>query len=63
VTVPAADVELGFKSGEIRVAAHQDRFLISKRPTSVAEYQKCVAAGVCSIASEQANCALERRSA
>ena len=48
VSVARGTTTYGFFASRERVPVEVDAFRIAKRPTTVAEYKKCVAAGACS---------------
>jgi formylglycine-generating enzyme required for sulfatase activity len=47
VTVPGADVTLGFAAGVLRAQKEIDSFRLTKHPITVGDYRACVAAGAC----------------
>lgn len=54
VDVSAAEVEVGVRLGVLRKKLHAESFRISRLPTTVAQYERCVDAGACSSPSSNA---------
>jgi formylglycine-generating enzyme required for sulfatase activity len=54
VSVPAAEVVVGFAGGVLRETRSVAAFRISRHPTTVAQYRACVQAGACALPDDQA---------